>query len=71
MASRMTDKGLVIGFTAADVAPEPEAEKAVPAEVFVPAAETAAADEAPVMEAETVDPAEAPRRRGRPRKIID
>ncbi len=71
MKGRMTDKGLVIGFTCHDLAPEPEAEKVPFVEAPSFPAEEAEVDEAPVVEADTVDPAEAPRRRGRPRKYID
>lgn len=71
MQNRMTDKGLVIGFTAADIAPAP-AKEVVMERVEVPETSVMEQDEAPVMEAEAVSPDEAPRRgRGRPRKYID
>lgn len=68
---KMTDKGLVIGLFVDETPVEAKApivtEKVAPA---VAEAEVVA-DETPVMEAEVVEAEEAPRRRGRPRRIID
>lgn len=73
MRDRLTDKGLVIGFTAADLAPAPAEAEVVTENVEAPKATGAEVeDEAPFLEAEIVAPEEAPRRgRGRPRKVIE
>ena len=71
---RMTDKGLVIGLFVDEPpkAPDVKEERIVSAEESV-ATESVATEhdeaEAPTVTAEIVPASEAPRRRGRPRKI--
>ena len=70
---RMTDKCLVIGLFVDDPAPAPAKAAVVTDEEVgsAPAEPEKVEVEAPVMEAEAVEPDQVPRRRGRPRKVID
>lgn len=67
---KQTDKGLVIGLIVDEPpkAPEVKEKESVVTESVVAEQNEA---EAPTVEAEVVAPEEAPRRRGRPRKIIE
>lgn len=67
---RQTDKGLVIGLFVEEPpkAPYVEKEESAATEAVVTEQNEA---EAPTVEAEVVAPEETPRRRGRPRKIIE
>lgn len=65
---KQTDKGLVIGLFVDEPPEAPEVKKSVVTESVVAEQNEA---EAPTVEAEVVAQEETPRRRGRPRKIIE